>query len=201
MGQQIQVAQSLKDEAAINEILVAKFDLLSLPWILESSEPVPKPPGGYDVETAILFGRQFERLILDHVGEVYERDGSYRVDPLLGIFIEWTRTERLKRRGFVGGRYYLDTSSLKEAAHRPGRIWTEAAAQIKSVMSFILRHIKRTYPKKSDERFPIYAGPDLVERINHKEAILYYANEKTKVKLSRGSKSSKGSKGVRPNGT
>jgi hypothetical protein len=186
MGQQIQVAQSLTDEATINETLVAKFDLLSLPWTFGSITPQPKPPGEQDVEIAILFGRQFERLMLDHVEEVHESDGLYHVS-LIGIFIEWERTKRLQRSGRVAGRYFLHTSSLNEAARRRGKIWKEAVAHTKSLMSFILRHIRRTYPKKSDGRFPIYAGPDLVDRIDREKAVLYYGNETTEVKLVRNS--------------
>jgi len=186
MGRQIQIAQSPEDEARINEILVAKYDVVSVPWWFDSRKITAKCPGEQDFYRLMLFGRRFARLMTDQIYKnVDGKEVFYRVDPCIGIFVEWHRTEHVKRNGHVAGRYYLDSTSMNEAGRRRGKLWQEAVAHTKSVMSFILRHVQKTYPKKSDGRYPIFVGPDLVERIRSGGGVFYQWSQEKPVKLFR----------------
>ena len=75
-----------------------------------------------------------------------------------GRSIEWDRTRTNGRNEAQSGRYYLDT-------------WPNGAVEelevMKRIMALIQQRIRRYYPMRSTDRYPIYIGPgmwDLVKQ-------------------------------------
>jgi hypothetical protein len=164
MGTQVQIAQTLDDEKAINQILLEKYSLRCLPRQFSSPNPAFQLLGDCDTDRQVLFCEQFQQVIMDNICPIVDAPGQYYVFPNNGLCIEWNRTIR-KGQFFSPGRYYFDPSDP---------VSESSAAVLKQVMSLICRTIKKKYPKKSGTRFPIYLGPDLSRMIDSQEAQFGY---------------------------
>jgi hypothetical protein len=164
MRTQVQIAQTLEDEREMNQLLLSKYQLLCLPWLYTSPNPQAQRLGEYDARHQIILCDEFRQTVMENIRPVIGDPGRYLVFPKDGLCIEWNRTSR-KGRGFIPGRYYFE-------ATREGP--ESSSALLKKVMSLIVRTIRRTYPKKSGKRYPIYVAPDLAKMLDKGEAELVY---------------------------
>lgn len=101
---------------------------------------------------------------MSNIRPVSGQPEQYHVFPKNGLCIEWNRTSR-KGQGFIPGRYYLELSQP---------VSESSSALLKNVMALIVRMVRKTYPKKSGNRYPIFLGPNLAEKVDNKEAELVY---------------------------
>jgi hypothetical protein len=164
MGTQIRIAQTLEDEEELNEVLLMKWNLLCLPWSFASPYLQPQRLGECDGKVQIIFCDSFRQTVMDNIRLVSGETGRYHVFPKNGLCIQWTRTVR-KGRGFIPGRYYFDSSSP---------VSESSSVVLKKVMALIVRNVRRTYPKKSGKRYPVFVGPDLAKMLDKQEADLAY---------------------------
>jgi hypothetical protein len=167
MGTQIQIAQTSKDERAMNKILDSKYSLLCLPRFFPSTHPIPNPLGDCDSVLQIFFSSQFKTTVMSNIHPVSGEHRKYLVFPMNGLCIEWNRTVR-KGRGYIHGRYYFQA--------RQPMVSPSSAAYLNKAMSFIIRTIRKTYVKKDGEHYPIYVGPDLAKKIEQQQANLIHPN-------------------------
>lgn len=157
MGTQIQIAQTLADEAEMNQVLLRKFGLLCLPRAFSSRDPEPKRLGQYEAGVQVIFSEDFWGTVKENIRPVLGQPDLYLVFPNNGLCIEWNRTS-CEDQGFAAGRYYCKLSDP---------VSKSSSDLMKRVMSLIVRTVRTTYPKKSAEKIPIFVGPDLTNKIQN----------------------------------
>lgn len=173
MGRQIRIAQSLEDEAEINQALVEKFQLFCLPRIFTFEQSQPVKLGNLLANEQVLFLEEYKDLVVKHIVPVVSKQGQYRVQfSFLGV--EWLRSHQEISGRYLSGRYYYNSSD--------SQIDPRIFAKTTKVYNFLYRVIKKRYPKISDDPGRIYVGSNLSAMIERKQAEVVYPNG-TLVKL------------------
>jgi hypothetical protein len=156
MGNQIEFAQSLRDEALLISMLSEKYDLRYLPRIFPNPNPIPATLGSFQCEKLVLFLHEFEEVVLSHIGRVVGTEGEYHIFPKDNLCIEWSRSIISDKKLCHYGRCYLPDRRNGDRA---------AKKRIRRVMTDIIGFVKMFSPKLSDLSPPVFVGPDLVDSI------------------------------------
>jgi hypothetical protein len=158
MGQQIAIAQDKADEDAAIEFLRARGEFFAIPRDQEDPEFKPVPLGSCDAQSQILVPESMLDAVLATVPESGEDQDQFAVDfaATSGMFIEWRRTRWLASDLAEAGRFYL-------AGARGNK--SESMATLTRHMSALQRFIRSKYPARSREKYPVYVGPSMWERV------------------------------------
>lgn len=73
MSRQIQIAQALADETAMCLAVTKRFSLLCLPRFMSAPNMNPLEACQCDAQDQILFGKQFEAIVQQHIVPVVSK--------------------------------------------------------------------------------------------------------------------------------
>ena len=180
MSIQIAIVQSEKDEKDLIEFLLQREALLAAPRLFRSDAFEPKVLGNEDAAEQIVFRKADMDLVHQFIKPIPDREvsgwkspysglGLSLVASYLGLSIEWLRTSRVGPSGYCAGRFYFDYETPK--SH-------DSTVALNRLFTAVVRYVKKTSPKKSDERYPSYVGADLVRMVDSGEATVIYPNGK-----------------------
>lgn len=161
MSLQIEIVQSEKDERDLVDFLLKIEPLCAVPRSFPTSGFDPKPLGEEVARRQTIFRAADIELVRRLIQPVDGRQGYSLVISSHGVTIEWTRSERSARGGYVSGRFFFKYESPE---------CQETTAALNRVMTALVRYVRKTSPKKSNERYPFYVGPHLAAMVDRKKA-------------------------------
>jgi hypothetical protein len=158
MGQQIAIAQDRSDEDAAMLFLRARGEFLALPRFQKGPTFRDVPAGRCEALRQLLVLKSQLDLVLATAVESDEDPGHYSVDfsATRGMLIEWTRTVWREQHVAEAGRFYLASAPQHD---------DESLASVTRAMTALQRFIRSKYPARSSERYPVYVGPGMWERV------------------------------------
>ena len=169
MSIQISLALSEQDEAdlaqQLSELSPMKFHARMFP--VGSYAPAEFVTG----LAALLacFRSVDEPLVRRCVSPILGRPELEQIGSFHGLSIEWHRTEWPRGDTCVPGRLYLDDRTPVNG---------DVTEELRKIMRRLIRRVRTKYPRKSTDRIPYYAAPDLCRRIVAGEVRLIYAGGK-----------------------
>src|SRR5262249_36230022 len=89
MGIQIELAQSLRDEASLISMLSKKYDLRCLPRTFPNPNPNPATLSSVTCKKLVLFLHEFEEVVLSQIAPVVGTVAEYHIFPRDNLCIEW----------------------------------------------------------------------------------------------------------------
>jgi transposase-like protein len=166
MGWQIEIFQSEEDEREIIAYLQKRDDFIVIDYVQNSLSFTPCDLGNCHTDFHLVFRAKDVEHILACV-EKRKPSLTQRLDQessadefavnrvkCKGLVIEWSRTVR--KSGMASpGRFYLSTVPTWDQQQ------STSYKAMEAIMNGIRRRIAKTYPMRSDERFPRYVGPHL----------------------------------------
>lgn len=174
-SRQIQIAHDKTDEKGLIAWLEAKADLRALPATSRNGDLRPTKLLGCEVARQVVFLAQDERRVVEAARPSREDPDLVVVASSAGCgwYFEWSRTRsdassNYSPMGVEGSRVYFPKPYDGAASSK----------ELRRVFDALIRWIRTTSPSISTDRYPIYVGRSLSERVARGEARVVTPNGK-----------------------